>query len=194
MILQKLIQQTLADMEESVAAAHLALRLDLPQEPVYVLTDGNRMYRVFQNLIRNALQYSLEGSRVFIQLTVQDGTALTQIKNTSRFALDNLPDVTERFVRGDESRSTDGSGLGLSIAKSFTEACGGSFSISTDADLFSAVVSFPVIPEPQPEEQEASLQNEDQTYSEEQEAQLGKLWQKTQETENPETVKSDEPI
>lgn len=206
LILQKLIQQTLADMEESVAAAHLALRLDLPQEPVYVLTDGNRMYRVFQNLIRNALQYSLEGSRVFIQLTVQDGTALTQIKNTSRFALDNLPDVTERFVRGDESRSTDGSGLGLSIAKSFTEACGGSFSISTDADLFSAVVSFPVIPEPQPEEQEASLQNDDQNsqmevlqsitpaYSEEQEAQPGKLWQKTQETENPETFKSDEPI
>lgn len=206
LILQKLIQQTLADMEESVAAAHLALRLDLPQDPVYVLTDGNRMYRVFQNLIRNALQYSLEGSRVFIQLTVQDGTALTQIKNTSRFALDNMPDVTERFVRGDESRSTDGSGLGLSIAKSFTEACGGSFSISTDADLFSACVSFPVIPEPQPEEQESALQNDDQNsqvealrgitpaYSEEQEAQPGELWQDTQETEDPETFKSDEPI
>lgn len=148
LILQKLIQQTLADMEEAVEAAHLALRLDLPQEPVYILTDGNRMYRVFQNLFRNALQYSLEGSRVFIQLTVQDDTATTQVKNTSRFALDHLPDVTERFVRGDESRSTDGSGLGLSIAKSFTEACGGSFSISTNADLFCAAVMFPVIPPP----------------------------------------------
>ena len=206
LILQKLIQQTLADMEESVAAAHLALRLDLPQEPVYVLTDGNRMYRVFQNLIRNALQYSLEGSRVFIQLTVQDGTALTQIKNTSRFALDNLPDVTERFVRGDDSRSTDGSGLGLSIAKSFTEACGGSFFISTDADLFCAAVSFPVIPGPQPEDQEPAPQYENQNrqaeashsiapiHSEEQETQPGELWQETREAEDPEASPSDQLI
>lgn len=154
LILQKLIEQTLADMEESVASAHLALRLDLPQEPVYILTDGNRMYRVFQNLIRNALQYSLEGSRVFIQLSVKDGNALTQIKNTSRYILDNLPDVTERFVRGDESRSTDGSGLGLSIAKSFTEACGGSFTIHTDADLFCASITFPLLPTPELEEAE----------------------------------------
>lgn len=206
LILQKLIQQTLADMEESVAAAHLALRLDLPQEPVYVLTDGNRMYRVFQNLIRNALQYSLEGSRVFIQLTVQDGTALTQIKNTSRFALDNLPDVTERFVRGDDSRSTDGSGLGLSIAKSFTEACGGSFFISTDADLFCAAVSFPVIPGPQPEDQEPAPQYENQNrqaeashsiapiHSEEQETQPGELWQEAREAEDPEASPSDQLI
>lgn len=152
LILQRLIQQTLADMEEAVAASHLSLRLDLPEEPVYILTDGNRMYRVFQNLFRNALQYSLEGSRVFLQLSVKDGAALTQVKNTSRFALDNLPDVTERFVRGDESRSTDGSGLGLSIAKSFTEACGGTFSVSTDADLFCASITFPVVPAPQPEQ------------------------------------------
>lgn len=152
LILQRLIQQTLADMEETVAASHLSLRLDLPEEPVFVLTDGNRMYRVFQNLFRNALQYSLEGSRVFVLLSVKDGIALTQVKNTSRFALDNLPDVTERFVRGDESRSTDGSGLGLSIAKSFTEACGGTFSVNTDADLFCASITFPVIPAPQPEE------------------------------------------
>ncbi|WP_283606575.1 sensor histidine kinase [Faecalispora anaeroviscerum] len=167
LILQKLIQQTLADMEETITTSGLALRLDLPQEPVYILTDGNRMYRVFQNLFRNALQYSLEGSRVFIQLTVQEGTAFTQVKNTSRFALDNLPDVTERFVRGDESRSTDGSGLGLSIAKSFTEACGGSFSVTTDADLFCATVSFPVIPAPQPGEPAVSPQDADQNDSEE---------------------------
>ena len=143
--LQKLIEQTLADMEENITAAGLAIKLDLPDEPVHIMADGNRMYRVFQNLFRNALQYSLEGSRIFIQLTVQDATAVTEIKNISRFPLDHLPDLTERFVRGDESRTTDGSGLGLSIAKSFTEACGGTFAIGTNADLFLATIRFPVL-------------------------------------------------
>lgn len=143
--LQKLIQQTLADMEENIAGAGLAIKLDLPEEPVPIMADGNRMYRVFQNLFRNALQYSLEGSRIFIQLTIQDGVAVTEIKNISRFPLDHLPDLTERFVRGDESRTTDGSGLGLSIAKSFTEACGGSFSVGTNADLFFATIRFPIL-------------------------------------------------
>ncbi|WP_101696522.1 sensor histidine kinase [Clostridium minihomine] len=182
LILQKLIQQTLADMEENISESRLALKLDFPQEPVYILADGNRMYRVFQNLFRNALQYSLEGSRIFIQLTVQDGAALTQIKNTSRFALDNLPDVTERFVRGDESRTTDGTGLGLSIAKSFTEACGGTFSVSTNADLFGVTVSFPSVPDPKDEEEE---NEQKQASSSEKEPTLENLTLPSGQTETP---------
>jgi signal transduction histidine kinase len=142
--LNKLLQQTLADMQENIDASGLTVKTLLPEGPVFIYADGNRLYRVFQNLIKNALQYSLEGSRVFISLQREDGKALAQVKNASKYALDNAPDITERFVRGDESRTTEGSGLGLSIAKSFTEACGGTFEIRVDADLFSASVTLPL--------------------------------------------------
>ena len=100
------------------------------------------MYRVFQNLIQNALKYSLEGSRVFVTLKEEGGSALAGVKNTSRQELYAVGEFTDRFVRGDESRTDGGSGLGLSIAKSFTEACGGTFAIETNADLFMVTVGF----------------------------------------------------
>lgn len=151
--LGKLIRQTLADMEENIVDSGLIFRVKIPDEPVFIHTDGNRMYRVFQNLIKNALQYSLEGSRVFVQIRQENGYAITEIKNTSRYEIDfDSEEITERFVRGDASRSTEGSGLGLSIVKTFTNACGGEFSISTNADLFCARIDFPLAPPPQPEE------------------------------------------
>lgn len=142
--LAKLIQQTLADMNEEVEASGLRFKIGISESPVIIRADGKKLYRVFQNLIKNALQYSLPGSRVYFTLSVADGKALAEIKNTSSSEIDATFNYTERFARGDQSRSTEGSGLGLSIAKSFTEVCGGKFDIRINADLFCAAVEFPV--------------------------------------------------
>ena len=108
--------------------------------------DGERLYRVFQNVIKNSLQYSLEGSRVYISLYRDDSWTTVMIKNTSKYELGGLGEnITQRFVRGDASRSTEGSGLGLSIAESFSEACGGNFRVTTDADLFTVEIAFPSV-------------------------------------------------
>ena len=95
----------------------------------------------------NALKYSLPGSRVYLALALDGGDAVASIKNTSATELKPGTDYTARFVRGDESRSDGGSGLGLSIAESFTRACGGALTVTTEADLFTAVVSFPLAEE-----------------------------------------------
>ncbi|RKI81175.1 sensor histidine kinase [bacterium 1xD42-87] len=139
----KLLRQTLADMNDQISQSALVIRTSIPEQPVSVTADGQRLYRVFQNLLQNALRYSLEGSRVYLSLTEEDGRAVARIKNTSGVELSDGKDFTERFVRGDASRTDGGSGLGLSIAKSFTEACGGSLTVETDADLFTVTVSFP---------------------------------------------------
>ncbi|MCI9485931.1 MAG: HAMP domain-containing histidine kinase [Lachnospiraceae bacterium] len=141
--LKKLLQQTLADMDTPITQSGLFMKLSFPEEPVTVFADGKRLYRVFQNLIQNALSYSLEGSRIFLTLKTEGAVALVSIRNTSARELNKTTDFSERFVRGDASRSDGGSGLGLSIARSFTEACGGTLRISIDADLFTVTVAFP---------------------------------------------------
>lgn len=140
----KLLRQTLADMDTDIQQSGLTFKLDLPDTPVEIVADGGRLYRVFQNLIQNALKYSLPGSRVHLSLKAADKTATASLRNTSRNELPEGVDFTARFVRGDESRTDGGTGLGLSVAKSFTEACGGSFRVETVADLFTAIVSFPL--------------------------------------------------
>lgn len=140
--LGKLLRQTVADMAEQIDAAPVTLKVQIPEEPVQIMADGQRIYRVFQNLLQNALQYSLEGSRVYLTLEKQGNLAAAGVRNTSRSELDGGTDFTERFVRGDASRTDGGSGLGLSIAKSFTEACGGAFKVETIADLFVVKVEF----------------------------------------------------
>lgn len=143
--LVKLVRQTLADMDERIQASGLTFKLRIAEEPLMIDADGDKLYRVFQNLFVNALQYSLENSRVHVQLEEKDGYAVAMVKNTSRSELDfDLNEIMERFVRADASRTTEGSGLGLSIVQSFTEACGGAFSIQTDADMFTACVRFPL--------------------------------------------------
>lgn len=142
--LAKLLRQTLADMDGQIKKSGLILRTELPKEAVMIRADGQRLYRVFQNLLQNALQYSLKGSRIYLILVAEQGKARASVKNTSATELTADTDFTERFVRGDKSRTDGGSGLGLSIAKSFTQACGGEFQIRTDADLFVATVAFPV--------------------------------------------------
>jgi len=138
-----LIKQTLADMEEQIAASGLAFRLNIPNEPVYIVSDGKKLYRVWENLIANALKYSLTGSRVFIDLNVDNQEILATIKNTANYEMTfRENEILQRFVRGDEARTTEGSGLGLSIAQSFTHICGGRFSIKIEGDLFKVELRF----------------------------------------------------
>lgn len=141
----KLLRQTMADMEEQIRSSSVTVKAEIPETPVMIEADGQKLYRVFQNLIQNALKYSLEGSRVYITMKTDGGLAVASVKNTSRFEIDQHKDFTERFVRGDESRTDGGSGLGLSIARNFTEVCGGSFTLETIADLFLVTVSFKTI-------------------------------------------------
>ena len=145
--LNKLLRQTLADLDGPIQASALTFKVELPAEPVMIVADGRRLYRVFQNLIDNALRYALEGSRVYLSLKpIEEARrAEVSVRNTSRSELPEGVDFTARFVRGDASRTDGGSGLGLSIASSFTEACGGSFRVETLADLFTAIVSFPTV-------------------------------------------------
>ena len=110
-----------------------------------ITADGKRLYRVFQNLIDNALRYALEGSRIYLSLKIGEGLASASVRNTSRTELPEGVDFTARFVRGDASRTDGGSGLGLSIASSFTEACGGTFRVETVADLFTVAVTFQTV-------------------------------------------------
>ncbi len=138
----KLLRQTLADMDEEIQGSSLSFRTEIPEAPVMILADGQRMYRVFQNLFQNALKYSLKGSRVYVTLKADGKMAVASVKNTSHMELDEDKNFTERFFRGDKSRTDGGSGLGLSIAQSFTEACGGQFELEFNADLFIVTVSF----------------------------------------------------
>lgn len=142
----KLIVQTLADMDDRVNASGMTIKTKLPSVPVIIRSDGKKLYRVFQNLIDNALKYSLKGTRIFIEAEITDGLVKASVKNTSAYELDFTADeIKERFTRGDKSRSTEGSGLGLSIAESFTAVCGGSFNVVIDGDQFRTEVVFPTV-------------------------------------------------
>lgn len=146
--LKRLIEQTLADMDDRVSSASQSLRISFPPEPVVIEGDGKKLYRVFQNVFDNALKYSLPNTRIFITLTEQNGRAWAMVSNTASYEMNfTKEEVLERFSRGDKSRTTEGSGLGLSIADSFTNACGGHFEIMIDGDQFKTAISFPLAPE-----------------------------------------------
>ena len=140
----KLLRQTLADMSVQIEQSGFALRAELPDGPVEIRADGQRLYRVFQNLLQNALQYSLPGSRIYLALSTEGGRAQAVVKNTSAAEASAWHGFHGALCAGDESRTDGGSGLGLSIARSFTEACGGELKVKTDADLFTVTVTFPV--------------------------------------------------
>ena len=126
--------------------SNLSFRWNLPEEKVLCMLDGQRTYRVFENLMVNILKYSMEGSRVYIDLIQDQGHVRVLLKNMSATELNFDPEeITERFVRGDLSRNTEGSGLGLAIARSFVELQGGSFRIEIDGDLFKVEILFSVI-------------------------------------------------
>ncbi len=144
--LKKLIEQTLGDMEDDIERTGLQIKTILPEKPVNIVADGKRLYRVFQNIIDNALKYSLKGTRIFIELVEDDGEALVNIKNIAGYEMDfTSKEIIQRFSRGDKSRTTEGSGLGLSIAESFTNVCGGNFKIDIDGDMFKVTISFKAV-------------------------------------------------
>ncbi|MGN0478535.1 MAG: sensor histidine kinase [Hominenteromicrobium sp.] len=161
--LDKLLRQTLADMEGMMQSSPLQWRVQIPDDTFTVYADGQRMYRVFQNLIKNAVQYSLEGSRVYVSLIKRGGHAVAVIQNVSKHELElDGEALTARFVRGDDSRSTSGSGLGLSIAKSFTEACGGTCTVSVHGDLFTVEIALPLASAPEPAAQQPQAEPADE--------------------------------
>ena len=143
--LKKLVEQTLVDMEDSIEASGFQIRTDLPEKPVNIHSDGKKLYRVIQNLIDNALKYSLKGTRIYVDLAEEKGKAVLGIKNTAGYEMNFSKDeILQRFFRGDQARSGDGSGLGLSIAESFTRVSGGEFDLQVDGDQFKVLVTFPL--------------------------------------------------
>ncbi len=145
----QLIDQALAEVGERLEAAGLTVVRSLPGEPVWVMADGRHLWRVLDNLLTNCAKYALENTRVYLDLRTGNGWAELWVKNISREALDIPADrLMERFVRGDESRTNQGSGLGLSIVQSLTELQKGRFSIDIDGDLFKAAVALPLAERP----------------------------------------------
>jgi len=138
--------QVLADMNDKIDSFGREFRIDISMESAPIYAEGKKLYRVMQNLIDNALKYSLENTRIYLSLHEEKGNAVITVKNISAYEMKFTPEeITERFTRGDESRSSEGNGLGLSIAKSFTEACGGEFRIIVDGDVFVAEVRIPIV-------------------------------------------------
>ena len=140
------LTQAAGEYEEKLQAAHLTLVTKQPEKELRIMADGRRMWRIFDNLMNNICKYAQPGTRVYLSLEEKDGKALISFKNTSREALDiSEAELMERFTRGDASRTTEGNGLGLSIAGSMAELQGGNLSLTVDGDLFKAVLTFPLI-------------------------------------------------
>ena len=140
-----LLSQTAGEYEEKLEKAGLELVLTKPEPPVTIMADGRHLWRIFDNLMNNICKYSLPSSRVYLTLEEQNGNAVVTFKNISKTPLNITSDeLMERFVRGDSSRNTEGSGLGLSIAKSLTELQKGDFDLTVDGDLFKATLTFKI--------------------------------------------------
>ncbi len=141
-----LLQQAAGEYDEKLHAGSLRPILHIPEEPVLIHADGRLLWRVFDNLLSNICKYALEGTRVYLDAAAYGDVCIISFKNISRTELDvNTDELTERFVRADSSRSTEGNGLGLSIAQSLTELQGGSLTITADGDLFKACLQFPLL-------------------------------------------------
>lgn len=140
------ISQAAGEYEEKLKNAALTLVTKQPEREVWIMADGRRMWRIFDNLMNNICKYAQSGTRVFVTMETVGSEAVFSFKNTSRDELNVSPDeLMERFVRGDASRNTEGNGLGLSIARSMAQLQGGTLEISTDADLFKAILRFPLV-------------------------------------------------
>lgn len=140
-----LIQQAQAETEDLLKQKNLTVILDAPENGIVQALDGDKTYRIFENLFTNIAKYALPGTRVYVSATAQPEYTEIVFKNISEAQMNFTPEeIVERFVRGDKSRHESGSGIGLAIVKSFTEVQNGTFSIEIDGDLFKAVMRFKV--------------------------------------------------
>ena len=144
--LVEMINQTNGEFEEKFAEKGLKIISTIPTTGIMIKADGRHLWRVLENLYNNAFKYAARNSRIYIDITSENNIATFVIKNISENPLNIKPDeLTERFVRGDVSRTTEGSGLGLSIAKSLTILQGGKFEIIIDGDLFKVQIRFKAV-------------------------------------------------
>ncbi|MGA4719852.1 histidine kinase dimerization/phospho-acceptor domain-containing protein [Fictibacillus nanhaiensis] len=142
----QLLQQAMAEYNETIKESSLSFRLATPNVPVLAHVDGQKMWRVFDNLIGNALKYSMENTRVYVSVTEENRKVIVSFKNVSKYELGgNFEELFERFKRGDTSRHTDGSGLGLAIAKSIVDLHEGTMDIDVDGDLFKATIELEAV-------------------------------------------------
>ena len=143
--LGELLTQTFGEYTERLEKEGLTLCPQLCDEQVEIFADGKHLWRILDNVMSNTVKYALPSTRVWVSLTVEDGCAVIIFKNISREVISlSGAELTERFVRADTSRNSEGSGLGLSIAKSLTELQGGEFSVTVDGDLFKVRIEFPL--------------------------------------------------
>ncbi|MCI8514127.1 MAG: HAMP domain-containing histidine kinase [Lachnospiraceae bacterium] len=149
------IHQVAAEYTDRLKAGHLRLVVSVPEQELYVMADGKLLWRVFDNLLTNICKYALEGTRVYVDIHPAGGEVQIVFKNISRERLNiHADELLERFVQGDTSRNTEGSGLGLSIAQSLTQSQKGTLDLFVDGDLFKAVVCFKTVPGPAREKPE----------------------------------------
>ena len=139
----QLLRQSIGELEEKLSEANLDLKINVPEDKVYVRADGRRLYRVLENLLSNISKYSLPNTRVYIDITEVEGRVKLIMKNISSYELNFDPEeIMERFKRADDSRNTEGSGLGLAIARDLVKLQGGEFVIDIDGDLFKSIIEF----------------------------------------------------
>ena len=137
-----LINQSIGENDNEIKESGLTFCVNAHKE-LYILADGRKMSRVISNLISNILKYTMKKTRVFITAYEEKGEIVMEFKNIASYPMDfNADEIVGRFVRGDESRVGEGNGLGLAIAKSYTEICNGRFEIILDGDMFKAILKF----------------------------------------------------
>lgn len=142
----QIVRQSLGEYEERLEAAGLQVRTTIPEGDLYAMVDGRLLWRVLENLYSNTTKYALSGTRVYLVVTEDDGRVCVSMKNISREPLTvDGEELTERFVKGDASRSSEGSGLGLNIARSLVELQHGTFRVTCDGDLFRCDISFAIV-------------------------------------------------
>ena len=141
-----MLTQTAGEYEQKLQEKDLVLVTHQPEQAVKIMADGRRLWRVFDNLMNNVCKYAQPSTRVYLTLEEKNGRAIISFKNISRDPLNlSADELVERFVQGDNSRKSEGNGLGLSIAKSLTELQNGTMELTTDGDLFKVVLRFPTI-------------------------------------------------
>lgn len=139
----EMIHQVIGEFEEKFQEKRLTMMVHFTDEPSVIYADGQRMWRVLENIFTNVTKYAMEGTRVYAELKKANQKVIFSLKNISAQPLNfSADELTERFIRGDVSRNTEGSGLGLSIAKSLTELQGGEFKLYLDGDLFKVTITF----------------------------------------------------